>query len=90
MTDTLHLVAADKVILGVESNISKKLKPQQPNLFARRTSPAANIVISREQLGTDRTFTGEAGGFSPYCFSPGVMIHSMLLYPLLEKGKALL
>lgn len=88
MTDTLHLVAADKVILGGEGSISNKLKRQQPNLFARENKPCSQHCYLTEQLGTDSTFTGEVGGFSPSCFSPGSDDSLGAVVPPLRKRKS--
>lgn len=70
MTDTLHLVAADKVILGVEGNIFNKLKPQQTNLFARENKPGSQYCY----------FTGTTGHRQRF-LSRGRRVFTLLFFP---------
>lgn len=70
MTDTLHLVAADKVILGGEGSISNKLKRQQPNLFARENKPCSQHCYFTGTTGHRQHFHGRGRRVFTLLFFP--------------------
>lgn len=66
----LHLVAVDKVILGVEGNISNKLKPQQPNLLARENKPCSQYCYFTGTIGHRQRFHRRGGRVFTLLFFP--------------------